>query len=83
MPVPTVALMSIPASAPRKTSTTPSRSLSSSVRKPALRSIRYEQTGAAVLPATTAKVEGVTEPLSVATTRSEPSAIPGQALRPR
>lgn len=83
MAVPTVALTAIPANAPRKTSMTPSRSRSSSGRKPTRRSIRQAQTGASVLPATTAAVDGVTEVLSVAMTSSEPRAIPGQMCGPR
>lgn len=80
--VPVVALMTIPAIAPRKTRTTPSRSRSSSVRKPTRRSIRKAQTGASVLPATTRAVDGVTDPVSVAITSREPSAIPGHTRNP-
>ncbi len=81
--VPVVALIIIPVIAPRKTRTTPSRSRSSSVRKPTWRSRRKAQTGASVLPVTTSAVDVVTDPVRLVMTRREPSAIPGQTRSPR
>ena len=80
--MPSVALISIPAKAPRATSATPSRSRSSSGRKPTRRSIRKAQTGARVLPAMIPRTEA-SSGLSVATTRRVPRAMPGQVHRPR
>lgn len=82
IPVPSVALISIPAKAPRATSATPSRSRSSAVRKPTRRSIQKAHTGARVLPAMIPRTE-TSSGLIVATTARVPRAMPGQVRRPR
>ncbi len=81
-PLPTVALISIPVSAPRKISPIASCRRSSSVRNPVRRSSAYEQTGARVFPSTMASTAGIDGP-SGTLTRNAPSAIPGQTRRPR
>lgn len=78
-----VALISIPAIAPRKTRTTPSRSRSSSIRNPNLRSMRYEQTGAAVLLIMIPQSESRIVSESVTMLSREPRVMPGQTPMPR
>ncbi|BAC68060.1 hypothetical protein SAVERM_351 [Streptomyces avermitilis MA-4680 = NBRC 14893] len=81
VPLPVVALTSIPVNAPRKINASASRERSNSRRNPVRRSSMYEQTGARVFPDTitsTAQTDGPRETL----TRSAPSAIPGQTRGP-
>lgn len=82
VPQPMVALTSIAAMAPRNTRVTPSRSRSSSGRKPTLRSSRNAQTGARVLPAEMVTPGSVMVLPTVAMESRAPTAIPGQTRSP-
>ncbi|OKJ84813.1 hypothetical protein AMK32_12605 [Streptomyces sp. CB01883] len=80
--VPVVALTSIPVNAPRKIRPRTSRSRSSSLRNPARRSNRQEQTGARVFPAVIARTAGSDGPRPMLA-RNAPSATPGHTRLPR
>ncbi|CAM5484393.1 hypothetical protein SAURM35S_06332 [Streptomyces aurantiogriseus] len=80
-PVPTVALITMPIRAPRKTSARASRSRSRAVRNPTRRRRRQAHTGATVLPTVMASTGRIDGP-SVTFTRNAPSATAGQARRP-
>lgn len=77
-----VELSRVAVRAPRKTSARPSRNRMRSLRNPTLRSMRYAQTGAAVLPIRLPITTGRNEVRDMMTKRA-PRAMPGQARRPR
>lgn len=82
VPLPIVALTSIPVNAPRKISASASGKRSNCLWNPVRRSSAYEQRGAMVFPSTIASTAGIDGP-SETLTRKAPSAIPGQTRGPR
>jgi hypothetical protein len=79
---PTVALISMPAKAARKTRARTSLSRLSSARKPTRVSSRQAQTGASVSPAVIATTPATDGPIATLA-RNAPIAMPGQQPMPR